>query len=113
MSEAAKERVIALGTQFNSMEHSSADDPTMVTFSGESGSPRKSFWKRNTSKLPGSIKPAHGAQELLSSTSTSVPSTASHTARLVEKFALKSWELVSLVFLVFRLKRPDKSSVKF
>ena len=51
MSEAAKERVIALGTQFNSMEHSSADDPTLVTF--ESGSPRKSFWKRNTSKLPG------------------------------------------------------------
>lgn len=52
MSEAAKERVIALGTQFNSMEHSGgAEDPTLVTF--ESGSPKKSFWKRNTSKLPG------------------------------------------------------------
>lgn len=51
MSEAAKERVIALGTQFNTMEHSASEDPTLVTF--ETGSPKKSFWKRNTSKLPG------------------------------------------------------------
>ena len=54
MSEAAKERVIALGTQFNSIEHEVAnvEDSSLVpTF--ETGSPKKSFWKRNTSKLPG------------------------------------------------------------
>ena len=52
MSEAAKERVIALGTKFNTIEHEpSLEDPTLVTF--ETGSPKKSFWKRNTSKLPG------------------------------------------------------------
>lgn len=100
MSEAAKERVIALGTQFNSMEHSSADDPTLVTF--ESGSPRKSFWKRNTSKLPGSIKPAHGAQELLSATSTSVPSTASHTTSVHGKVKPKP-----LSFQEFNSKTSD------
>ena len=53
MSEAAKERVIALGTQFNTIEHEvpSLEDSPVVTF--EAGSPKKSFWKRNTSKLPG------------------------------------------------------------
>lgn len=46
MSDAAKNRVLVLGAQFNSVE--------------QSGSPsegKKSFWKRNTNKLPGSIKP--------------------------------------------------------
>ena len=54
MSEAAKERVIALGAQFNSIEHevASLEDSSLApTF--EMGSPKKSFWKRNTSKLPG------------------------------------------------------------
>lgn len=75
MSEAAKERVIALGTRFNTIEHE-VDSQTIENHSSlaptfETGSPKKSFWKRNTSKLPGSIKPAHGGQDLLSS-STSV-----------------------------------------
>lgn len=79
MSEAAKERVIALGTQFNTIEHEvpSLEDSPVVTF--ETGSPKKSFWKRNTSKLPGSIKPAHGGQDLLSS-STSVSAVHGQTS---------------------------------
>ncbi|KAK3753520.1 hypothetical protein QZH41_018010 [Actinostola sp. cb2023] len=52
MSDAAKNRVIALGTQFNCAER--CQDPISVQFEGSS---KKSFWKRNTSKLPGSIKP--------------------------------------------------------
>ncbi|XP_074609683.1 TBC1 domain family member 22B-like isoform X2 [Acropora palmata] len=76
MSDAAKERVIALGTQFNSIEHEVVgfEDPSNRVPTLESGSPKKSFWKRNTSKLPGSIKPAHGGEDLLSSTSVSLPS---------------------------------------
>lgn len=54
MSEAAKERVIALGAQFNSIEHEVASlEDSSLTPTFEMGSPKKSFWKRNTSKLPG------------------------------------------------------------
>jgi hypothetical protein len=51
MSDAAKNRVIALGTQFNCAERS--PDPLSVQFEGSS---KKSFWKRNTSKLPGRLE---------------------------------------------------------
>lgn len=40
MSDAAKNRVIELGAQFKSVEKSE-------------GRGKKSFWKRNTNKLPG------------------------------------------------------------
>lgn len=57
MSEAAKERVIALGTQFNSIEHevnvASFEDSSLEPTFEMAGSPKRSFWKRNTSKLPG------------------------------------------------------------
>lgn len=55
MSDAAKERVIALGTQFNTIEHEVVgfEDPSNILPSLETGGPKKSFWKRNTSKLPG------------------------------------------------------------
>lgn len=47
MSEAAKERVIFLGTQFNKAEHQPVQEEEAF------GSPKKSFWKRNTNKFPG------------------------------------------------------------
>lgn len=43
MSDAAKNRVLVLGAQFNSVEKSGLF-PTQE---------KKSFWKRNTNKLPG------------------------------------------------------------
>lgn len=45
MSDAAKKRVIALGTQFNTAEHSTSEPL------GDGA--KKPFWKRNTSKFPG------------------------------------------------------------
>ncbi|XP_031561928.1 TBC1 domain family member 22B-like isoform X2 [Actinia tenebrosa] len=73
MSDAAKNRVIALGTKFNCVERS--QDPLSVQFEGSS---KKSFWKRNTSKLPGSIKPviseSHHVQDSSAVPNTSGPS---------------------------------------
>lgn len=43
MSDAAKNRVLVLGAQFNSVEQSTGDAPQS----------KKSFWKRNTNKVPG------------------------------------------------------------
>jgi hypothetical protein len=43
MSDAAKNRVLVLGAEFNNVEKSGAS----------SSQEKKSFWKRNTNKLPG------------------------------------------------------------
>ncbi|XP_028398263.1 TBC1 domain family member 22B-like [Dendronephthya gigantea] len=53
MSDAAKNRVLVLGAQFNSAEKS-ASFPSQE---------KKSFWKRNTNKLPGSIKAVHSKSQ--------------------------------------------------
>ncbi|XP_032234727.2 TBC1 domain family member 22B [Nematostella vectensis] len=103
MSDAAKNRVIALGTQFNCAER--AQDPLTVQFEG---STKKPFWKRNTSKLPGSIKPvissqSHGATADTAATTTV---TTSASAGSIGANSLKS-KLKSLSFQEFDSKMAD------
>lgn len=90
MSDAAKNRVLVLGAQFNSVEQSTGDAPQS----------KKSFWKRNTNKVPGSIKPVHSKGHrdqaegsLSNNTSSSPPGTAgSSSDKMRGKHQLASFE---------------------
>lgn len=89
MSDAAKNRVLVLGAQFNSVEQST----------GSPSHERKSFWKRNTNKLPGSIKPVHsksnqeqGGSSSSNNTPSSPPATTGNSDKMRGKNQFQSFE---------------------